>query len=138
MKNRKRLEGVDERLAAFVTEVDKRLSDLWPNSEVHVLEGKRTIERQRRLKARGASKTLSSEHLEGRAVDMAPSPIRWPDQMPKGAARDKEYLRWGVFVGVASQAAADLGLEIRGGWDWDQDGDNRDQSFDDLVHWELA
>ncbi len=35
------------------------------------------------------------------------------------------------------QAAKDLKIEIRWGGDWDRDGDTTDQTFNDLVHWEL-
>ena len=35
-----------------------------------VIEGIRTVERQKELVAKGASKTMKSKHLEGRAVDL--------------------------------------------------------------------
>ena len=37
-----------------------------------VLEGLRSLERQKKLVASGASKTLKSRHLTGHAVDIAP------------------------------------------------------------------
>ena len=35
-----------------------------------VIEGIRTVERQKELVAKGASKTMKSKHIEGRAVDL--------------------------------------------------------------------
>ena len=35
-----------------------------------VIEGIRTVERQEELVAKGASKTMKSKHIEGRAVDL--------------------------------------------------------------------
>lgn len=37
-----------------------------------VLEGLRSVERQKKLVASGASKTMNSRHLTGHAVDIAP------------------------------------------------------------------
>ena len=45
-----------------------------------VIEGMRTLERQKELVKQGASKTLKSRHLTGHAVDIAPyidGKIRW-------------------------------------------------------------
>jgi peptidoglycan L-alanyl-D-glutamate endopeptidase CwlK len=59
------LEGVDERLvevvmyAINVTRID-----------FAVIEGVRTVERQRELVAAGASQTMSSKHIDGNAVDL--------------------------------------------------------------------
>lgn len=71
----KNLEGVDSRLvdvvniAITVTEVD-----------FMVIEGLRTRERQAQLVKAGASMTMNSQHLLGRAVDLAAwvgGTVRW-------------------------------------------------------------
>ena len=60
-----RLEGVEQELVDVVyraielTEVD-----------FGVIQGLRTIEEQEALVAKGASKTMKSKHLEGKAVDL--------------------------------------------------------------------
>jgi hypothetical protein len=59
-------------------------------------------------------------------VDVAPYPIRWEDY-------EKFYWFGGYVKGVADS----LGLEIRWGGDWDGDGDFKDQTLVDLVHWEI-
>lgn len=70
-----RMKGVDERLVNVV----KRAIEI---SEVDfcVTEGLRTVERQKQLVAAGASQTMKSKHIEGKAVDLAAivdGKIRW-------------------------------------------------------------
>ena len=76
-----RLKGVDETLVNVV----KRAIEI---SEVDftVLEGVRTIERQRELYAQGRTApgkivtwTMKSRHIEGKAVDLVPYPLDWND-----------------------------------------------------------
>lgn len=65
------------------------------------------------------------------AVDVVPwfyTPphIRWED-------REKFY----YFGGFVLAIAAKMGIVIRWGGDWDQDGELHDQTFFDLPHFEL-
>jgi len=60
-----RLEGVDDKLIEVVTTAIK-----YTKVDFGVIEGLRTIERQQELVDRGASKTMKSKHLEGKAVDL--------------------------------------------------------------------
>lgn len=62
----KNLEGVDIELAMVVRKAIK-VTDV----DFAVIEGVRTLERQKELVAKGASKTLKSKHIEGKAVDLA-------------------------------------------------------------------
>jgi len=86
-----------------------------------VLEGIRTLERQRELFARGATKTLRSRHLTGHAVDIAPvdddGDVSW------------DWPLYYVLEPVIKAAAADLGIPINWGGDW--------KTFKDGPHWEL-
>lgn len=59
------LEGVDERLVAVV----KRAIELTKVDFI-VIEGLRSLERQRELFARNATQTMQSKHLIGKAVDL--------------------------------------------------------------------
>jgi len=61
-----------------------------------------------------------------RAVDVAPYPIDWNDTK-----------RFYYFAGLVKASASILGIEIRWGGDWDSDNDLNDQTFMDLVHYEL-
>lgn len=42
------------------------------------------------------------------------------------------------FAGYVMRVAEELGINIRWGGDWDSDRDVLDQSFNDLVHFELV
>lgn len=97
-----------------------------------VIEGVRSIERQRRLVNQGASKTMNSKHLVqntgyGHAVDITPYPIDWQDSG-----------RFYVLNGIMRAAAVIEGVDIRTGSDWDMDGIIQDQTFHDLPHYELT
>lgn len=85
-----------------------------------VSEGLRTLARQQQLVAEGKSRTMSSRHLTGHAVDLYP--------VSKAGA---EWVASDFVAVVAAmkQAAAELGLPLRHGADW--------KSFPDHPHHEL-
>lgn len=118
-KSLDRLEGVDDRLRALAFKA-VQVQDLT------VLEGVRSMEKQKQLFRDGKSKTLDSKHLSGKAIDIAPYPIDWQD-------RERFYHLAGIIKGIAYE----LGIKIRWGGDWDSDNDFKDQTFDDLVHFEV-
>lgn len=61
-----------------------------------------------------------------KAIDVAPYPINWDDRA-----------RFYYFGGFVKAMAIQMGLKIRWGGDWDSDNDFSDQTFMDLVHFEL-
>lgn len=61
-----------------------------------------------------------------RAIDIAPWPIDWND-----------IGRFRYFAGWMMATAAAKGIRLRWGGDWDRDTDLKDQTFNDLVHFEL-
>jgi peptidoglycan L-alanyl-D-glutamate endopeptidase CwlK len=67
------------------------------------------------------------------AVDAAPYPI--PENW--GADHWKDMVKFYEFAAIVRYEAALMNIKIRWGGDWDGDGDYRDQTFDDLVHFEL-
>jgi peptidoglycan L-alanyl-D-glutamate endopeptidase CwlK len=85
-----------------------------------VIEGLRTIERQRQYVKSGASRTMKSRHLTGHAVDIAPyvsGKIRWD---------------WPLYYKIApivKAAAKELKIPIVWGGDW--------KTFKDGPHFEL-
>lgn len=85
-----------------------------------VLEGLRTLTRQKQLLAAGATKTLNSRHLTGHAVDLGAliaGSVRWD---------------WPLYYKIASamkQAAAELKIPVEWGGDW--------RTFKDGPHWQL-
>ena len=65
--------------------------------------------------------------VPSRAVDAAPYPIDWND-------RERFTLFAGYVLGIASSR----GIKLRWGGDWDKDTQVNDNSFDDLLHFELV
>jgi peptidoglycan LD-endopeptidase CwlK len=133
-----RLATCDPRLVALFEDVVQRF-------DCTVLEGARTVEQQTENVRKGVSKTMDSRHLDrpSRAVDVAPYPVRWP-VIPVPGSRNTEYVAWAkdlarfyLFAGYVLARAKSLGIAVRWGGDWDGDHDLRDQTFDDLPHWEL-
>tara|TARA_R110001632_G_scaffold106780_2_gene216310 strand:- start:756 stop:1142 length:387 start_codon:yes stop_codon:yes gene_type:complete len=114
-RSKSRLEGVHPDLvkvverAIEITEVD-----------FAVIEGLRTLSRQKELLAKGATTTLNSRHLSGHAVDIAAwvdGTIRWD---------------WPLYHRLAKamkDAAAELEVDIKWGGDWN--------SFPDGPHFQL-
>lgn len=77
-----------------------------------VNEGLRTIERQRQLVKSGASQTLKSNHLTGRAVDLVPT--------PNGGAMD--WNNWDNYYPIVlamQKAAEELNVIIKWGGCWE-------------------
>lgn len=96
-----------------------------------VTEGRRSPQRQDELFAAGKSKLKGDDpkamhcHEPSDAVDVAPEPISWTNTK-----------RFYNFAGFVLGVAAEMGIPIRWGGDWDGDEDLDDQSFNDLVHFE--
>ncbi|MEM6683710.1 MAG: M15 family peptidase [Pseudomonadota bacterium] len=95
-----------------------------------ILEGHRNQECQDAAFAEGRSKLKwpNGKHntYPSHAIDAAPWPIDWED-------RDRFHLFGGLVLGVAHG----LAVPLRWGGDWDGDFQTSDNSFDDLVHFEL-
>lgn len=110
-----RLEGVHPDLVRVVKRA-AAMSDL----DFTVLEGLRTLDRQRQLFAQKATKTMNSRHLSGHAVDLAPmldGKVSWD---------------WPLYHRLAKTvkaAAAAEKVPITWGGDW--------RTFKDGPHWEL-
>ena len=127
-------------LAECHPQLQRLFAEVIKHWDCTVLDGKRTLAEQRANLAAGVSKTLASKHLPqpdgySHAADVAPYPVQWNDPSAKvRAAYERECLFFGGFVlGVAAQ----LGIRVRYGGDWDSDRDLEDQTFNDLVHVEL-
>lgn len=104
--------------------------DVIKSYDFTILETHRDMKRQEALKK--AKKTKlgfpQSNHnsMPSRAIDIAPYPIDWNN-------RERFYL----LAGFMFQAAHTSNIKLRWGGDWDRDWNFKDQSFDDLVHFEL-
>lgn len=107
--------------------------------DFRVAEGVRTIERQKELVAQGASRTMNSKHLiqpdgTGHAVDLYPVPI---DMVKVHNGVWYELVRFGVLAGIIKTIAANKGVKITWGLDWDNDGETLDHSFRDGPHFQI-
>lgn len=114
-RSKRRLDGVHPDLVRVV----KRAIEITP-VDFAVLEGVRTMARQRQLKEAGASQTLRSRHLTGHAVDLGAyigGRVRW-DWPP--------YHR---IAAAIKAAAAELDVPIEWGGDW--------RTFKDGPHFQL-
>lgn len=110
-----RLQGVHPDLVKVV----KRAIEISP-VDFTVTEGLRTLERQKELFAKGASKTMRSRHLTGHAVDISPlvgGKVSW----------DWKY--YYPMADAMKQAAKELGVNIEWGGDW--------KTFKDGPHFQL-
>ena len=121
--SRDRLYTCDNRLINVFNKVIKRV-------DCTILEGHRSIEDQDKYFREGKSKVKGGESKHNftpsHAVDVAPYPIDWGDRE-----------RFLLFAGYVKGMAANMGIPLRIGADWDGDFTTRDQTFHDAVHFEL-
>ena len=87
----------------------------------HIHEGLRTLERQREMVRRGWSKTMDSEHLKGRAVD-----VRADGDPAVGALDRKKYEE---INRAMRQASEEAGIPVEWGGDW--------KKFKDVPHFQF-
>ena len=132
--SRKKLEGIHPDLASVVTRAIQLTTQ-----DFSVTCGVRTLAEQKELYAQGRTKpgqivtwTLKSRHLPaadglGRAVDLAPYPIDWND-----------LSKFDAIAKAMFDASKELGIPIRWGADWDQDGNPRERGETDSPHFELV
>lgn len=126
--SQKKLNTCDPRLIKLFTEIVKT----W---DCTIVCGHRGREEQNRAYNEGKSmlKFPESEHntLPSKAVDVAPYyngvGIDWDD-----------VIGFAYFAGYVKRVAEEMGIKIRWGGDWDGDKRNKDQSFNDLPHWEIV
>ena len=119
--------------------IQKLFTKIVQNTDCTVLEGHRGQIKQDEMfnskPQRSKVKWPDGKHNKrpSEAIDITPYPI------PKnwGADHWKDLVKFYEFAAIVRYEAAQMGIKIRWGGDWDGDGDYRDQEFDDLVHFEL-
>lgn len=118
-----RLRGVHPLLVGVVVRAIRITS-----ADFTVYEGVRSLARQMELFDSGRSRTMNSRHLTGHAVDLPAYrhgvPV-WDSVLAQPIAN------------AMLQASKECGVTLRWGGDWDMDGSQDDESFRDLVHFEL-
>lgn len=106
-----------------LVEVVKRALELSP-VDFTVIEGVRSVERQKQLFKDGFTKTLNSKHFisaktgYGHAVDIVPLPVDW-----------KNEAAFKLVADAMKKAADELGVKITWGGSW--------KSFKDLPHYQM-
>lgn len=73
------------------------------------------------------SNPLNSKHIQGEAVDLAPIPLDWND-----------LKRFDKMAEAMFKAAAELGIAIKWGADWNNNGVFREKGETDSPHFELV
>lgn len=105
------------------------------NIDFTVVEGLRTIEKQREYVAKGASKTMNSYHLKqkdgyGHAVDIYP--------YYNGSVQvDAPLSEFKKIANAMMKAGDEYNVTITWGADWDRDGNIKEHSFIDSPHYQI-
>jgi len=119
-----------KRLDTCHTDLQRVFYEVVKQFDCSILDGHRGKERQNAyFRARKSKKQWhNSKHntYPSLAVDVAPYPIDWDD-----------LERFRYFAGYVMGIAHSMGIRCRWGGDWDGDTDLKDQTFNDLCHFEL-
>ena len=99
-----RMEGVDERLVAVA-----KAAIGHTKTDFGVICELRTIEEQRELYNKGASKTMKSKHIDGNALDL---------MAYVGSRASWEIKLYFDIADAVKQAAIDVGVAVRWGAAW--------------------
>ena len=114
-RSKKRLHGVHKDLVKVV----KRAIEIT-ECDFAVIDGLRTLKKQKELFASGASKTMRSRHLTGHAVDLGAyvdGKINW------------DWCYYHKIHAAVEQAAFELEVDVEWGGNW--------KSFKDGPHFQL-
>ena len=134
-KSRENLSTVNEgliRVAFAVVQI--------PGFNHSIICGHRNEKNQTAAFEAGNSKTPwpDSNHnvLPSDALDFLPYPF---DDYPQQGTETyfKELARWYAISAAYIAIGHNMGIELRGGFDWDRDGIYTDQTFDDIGHIEI-
>lgn len=115
LRSRQRLSGVNP----LLVDVVKRAIEIT-KQDFFVGEGVRSVERQKKLVASGASRTMNSRHITGHAVDLHPYPYKG-DHDVDGVPNSDDYDAYKPIVDAMRQAADELGVDLVHGYDWGWD-----------------
>lgn len=105
-----------------------------------VIEGHRSVEKQQeyyhadppKTNLDGINQKSNHNYDPSLALDAIPYP-----PVVNGVDVWDDHRRFCVLAGLMYAAAAEEGISLRWGGDWDGDGNNEDADLDDMPHWEL-
>lgn len=120
-----------EKLATCDPRLQKVFNEVIRHFDCTVIEGHRGEAAQNKAFAEGKSKLKYPQSKHNKtpslAADVLPYPIDW---------NDTNRMRY--FAGFVVGIAATMGIKIRWGGDWNQNTELKDNSFNDLPHFELV
>ena len=118
-----------ERLATCHPDLQELMNEVIKHIDISILCGHRSVEEQAELYREGRSKLDGSAGKKSKhslAVDFSPYPVRW------------ERERFIAAAHFAKGIAAQLGIEVRLGCDWNSDLSFDKSEFFDGPHLELV
>lgn len=120
-----------DKLATCDPRLQKVFNEVVKYFDCTVIEGHRGEEAQNKAFAEGKSKLKYPQGKHNKipslAADVLPYPIDW---------NDTNRMRY--FAGFVVGIAATMGIKLRWGGDWNQNTELKDNSFNDLPHFELV
>ena len=120
-----------DKLATCDPRLQKVFNEVVKYFDCTVIEGHRGEEAQNKAFAEGKSKLKYPQGKHNKipslAADVLPYPIDW---------NDTNRMRY--FAGFVVGIAATMGIKLRWGGDWNQNTELKDNSFNDLPHFEIA
>ena len=118
------------RIAECHPDLQEILHEAIKVMDVTIIQGHRPKVKQDEYFAIGTSQVQwpHSKHNSrpSNAVDVAPYPVEWA-----------EIAHMHYMAGLIKGIALEKNIKLRWGGDWDMDGEVKDNTFDDLVHFEL-
>jgi peptidoglycan LD-endopeptidase CwlK len=119
-----------EKLGELHPKLQQVLIEAIKHVDFSIYEGHRSSALQQLYFDAGTSKAKpgQSKHnkFPSEAADLWAYPIDWEQT-------EQQCYIAGVILGIASQ----MGIKVRWGYDWDRDGDTRDNKFNDMPHFEV-
>lgn len=127
----------NDRLSTCHPKLQKVFNKVVEDFDCTILVGYRNKADQDAAYESGKSKLKYPQGKHNRkpslAVDVAP----WPIPADWGSKDRNEYEKFKYFAFYVIGVAKGMGITIRWGGDWDMDWDTQDQTFNDLVHFEI-
>ncbi len=125
-----------KRLETCSPELQQLFHEVIKTYDCTIICGHRTEAEQEKLLKSGKTKVKFSKHNKNPALAVDVSPYSIPKNW--GAVNFKERAKFYHFAGYVKGIAETLKIPVRWGGDWNGNNDFSDQTFDDLVHYELV